>query len=271
MVIESREDIVRVFDVFRAGIDERNDRRERIIKLSREITIQSKRVIFLIHRTVTDDNQSTISPDETPYQKAAKTAHGKLLHIKKSFILPLKAELISEADYWENQRSVTPGIQEFIEAVSYYHYFETDRLITHHEMEGWLTDESGNPILPLPYSEFLLGLSDLTGELMRFAITAIARGGGRAKSESVSEFVRRCNSDFERFTPFVRDLWKKQQVTRQSVLKIEQANYTVRLRSAEFQSDPQDIDRLVQRTMLQQEPPYHRRDLDTEGDDYMNT
>lgn len=49
-------------------------------------------------------------------------------------------------------------------------------------------------IIPLPHSEFLLGLSDLTGELMRFAITTIARGGGRATSESVSDFVRRCKS-----------------------------------------------------------------------------
>jgi hypothetical protein len=29
---------------------------------------------------------------------------------------------------------------------------------------------------------------------MRFAITAIARGGGQAKSETVSDFVRRCKS-----------------------------------------------------------------------------
>lgn len=75
---------------------------------------------------------------------------------------------------------------------------------------------------------------------MRFAITAIARGGGQKQSESVSDFVRRCKSggralsrgltlliprpDFERFTPFVRELSKKQQVTKQSVIKIEQGS-----------------------------------------------
>jgi len=34
MVIETREDIVRVFDEFRALLDERNDQRERIIKVN---------------------------------------------------------------------------------------------------------------------------------------------------------------------------------------------------------------------------------------------
>ncbi len=33
MVLENREDVIRVFDEFRAGIDDRNDKRERIIKV----------------------------------------------------------------------------------------------------------------------------------------------------------------------------------------------------------------------------------------------
>lgn len=93
-------------------------------------------------------------------------------------------------------------------------------------------------VLPLPEAQYLLGVSDLTGELMRLAITTLAKGKGRARGEEISDFVRRCKAgmhiygqgttgfnraiDFERFTPFVRELSKKQQVTKQSVQKIEE-------------------------------------------------
>lgn len=47
---------------------------------------------------------------------------------------------------------------------------------------------------PLPLNEYLLGVSDLTGELMRFAITAISTKGGRNKAEEVCKFVRSCQA-----------------------------------------------------------------------------
>jgi Translin family len=79
---------------------------------------------------------------------------------------------------------------------------------------------------------------------MRFAISGIARKGGRTKASDVCAFVRRCKSgkesvslsiemnmtvwpllvDFERLTPYVRDLSKKQAVTSQSLEKIEDGN-----------------------------------------------
>ncbi len=47
---------------------------------------------------------------------------------------------------------------------------------------------------PLPLEDYLLGLSDLTGELMRFAIAAISRRGGRQKANEVCSFVRNCKA-----------------------------------------------------------------------------
>ena len=43
-------------------------------------------------------------------------------------------------------------------------------------------------------SDYLLGLSDLTGELMRFAISGIAHRGGRRKAQNVCAFVRGCKA-----------------------------------------------------------------------------
>lgn len=48
---------------------------------------------------------------------------------------------------------------------------------------------------PLTVSDYLLGLSDLTGELMRFAISGLSsHKGGRAKATQVCAFVRACKA-----------------------------------------------------------------------------
>lgn len=47
---------------------------------------------------------------------------------------------------------------------------------------------------PLSKEDYLLGLSDLTGELMRFAISGFSRKGGRARAVQVCNFVRDCKS-----------------------------------------------------------------------------
>lgn len=75
--------------------------------------------------------------------------------------------------------------------------------------------------MPLTLSDYLLGLSDLTGELMRFAISSISRRGGRTTAADVCAFVRAAKADLERFSPGVRDLGKKQRVTAESLVKIE--------------------------------------------------
>lgn len=73
---------------------------------------------------------------------------------------------------------------------------------------------------------------------MRFAISGFSRKGGRARAIQVCNFVRDCKSgmcffssafhpglidqqDFDRLTPFVKGLRKKQIVTSQSLEKIE--------------------------------------------------
>ncbi|PVG02839.1 Translin [Serendipita vermifera] len=245
MVLKDRNEIVAAFDEFRNELDEMNDRRERIIKLSREVTIQSKRVIFLLHRLVNQDSdQSSSEP------KALAAAEEKLLHIRETLVSQLLDEMSTPSIYWQHQRSVTPGVQEYTEAVSYYHYLAKDQLITHEEMIKWLTPKAKEPaFMTLPYGEFLLGLSDLTGELMRFAITSIARGDGRSKAQKTCEFVRKCRADFERFTPFVWGLSKKQYVTNQSVQKIEEANYALSIRMAEY-DQPELLDEIVRRSLI---------------------
>jgi hypothetical protein len=124
---------------------------------------------------------------------------------------------------------------------------------------------------------------------MRFAISGIARRGGRKKASQVCAFVRGCKAgrrcpknlvssvlslltnfvaDFERMTPYIRELGKKQVVTSQSLEKIEDgksdpttsnnplysislpcwlipAAYAIVVRSSEYDLSPEMLDDIV--------------------------
>jgi hypothetical protein len=98
--------------------------------------------------------------------------------------------------------NITGGNQEFIEALSFHHYLETQSLISYDEAkakiasmsqskdadpveEGKEKKEEGNAV-PLSPEDYILGICDMTGELMRFSVTSMATNGklpgGRAKA-----------------------------------------------------------------------------------------
>ena len=110
-------------------------------------------------------------------------------------------------------------MQEYIEAVSFVHYIATASLVSQQHLEEQLQfDESlsvPNAILPMvvlfflemqahitfitlctPWPQFpvsltdyLLGIADLTGELMRFAIASVG-SGNQDEPMQISSFVR---------------------------------------------------------------------------------
>jgi hypothetical protein len=100
--------------------------------------------------------------DVSSYSEAAQIAQGKLRHIRDNLFSQLYAEVPTEDIYWQHQviefckplasltpilqKSITPGVQEYIEAVSYAHYLGTEKLITHEEMLKWLTKEGEKPV-----------------------------------------------------------------------------------------------------------------------------
>ncbi|KAI0322293.1 Translin [Amylostereum chailletii] len=226
------------FNAFRDDLDDHNDRRERLIKGSRDITNASKKVIFLLHRIMTEyaTDQNALS------LRAAAEAQSKLRDIQTMF-KNVAPELQADR-FWRYQHNISPGLQEYIEALSFAHYLEHNALVSYDDVQRSLSDADG-PFFPLPASDYLLGLSDLTGELMRFAISSISKRGGRTKASEVSAFVRGCKADFEGLTPYVRELSKKQAVTSQSLLKIEEAAYAIAVRSSEYDLPPDLLDDIV--------------------------
>ena len=79
---------------------------------------------------------------------------------------------LKDINAWRYQRQVSSGVQEYMEAVSFQHYFETQRLITFAEAQSKIPGG-----VALTEDDYLLGLFDLVGELMRFAITSMATNG----------------------------------------------------------------------------------------------
>jgi predicted translin family RNA/ssDNA-binding protein len=98
-------------------LTKQNDRLERLVKISRDITIGSKRIIFLLHRI------SNQSEDEIQQQ-----ASESLKSVRENIVRVI--EELGAEPYYRYQRAFSPGLQEYIEAASFLHYLLTRTLIT---------------------------------------------------------------------------------------------------------------------------------------------
>lgn len=157
------------------------------------------------------------------------------------------------------------GCQEYIEAASFEHYLTTAEILTFEDAKAKLralstpkTDEGvedGDVFVELGYEDYLLGIYDMTGELMRFAITAMATSGSlpsplqqfadtmdvdhsaKASDRNILTDMRALRSSLEELNtaggPFARDVDKKMDVMKQSVEKVEKALYGLTVRGAE--------------------------------------
>lgn len=102
----------------------------------------------------------------------------------------------------------------------------------------------------LGYEDYLLGIYDMTGELMRFAITAMATSGSLPSpapscdamevdqpDRNILTDMRTLRSALEElntaYGPFAKEVDKKMDVMKQSVEKVEKALYGIRIRGAE--------------------------------------
>lgn len=164
-----------------------------------------------------------------------------------------------------------------IEAISFLHFLRTRSLISLHEVQSVLSNPSPPhaPYVLVTLADFLLGLSDLTGELMRsvcrffercssalidsvprYAINSIGTGHPAVASE-VATFLRNLKAELDPLVPSVPLLSKKSApvihvlcraiaadlscavpTMQSSLRKLEEVAYTLAVRTAE--SGPTD-------------------------------
>ena len=154
-------------------------------------------------------------------------------------------------------RQISGGCQEYMEAASFQHYLETATLLSYEDAKQEMRElDAAGPGVELTPEDYVLGVYDMTGELMRFAITAMATGGalpaitpaaedGDTTMETAESEVKRnvltdmrvLRAELEGLNagsgPFAKEAEKKMEVMRASVEKVEKALYGLIVRGAE--------------------------------------
>ncbi|CAG09554.1 unnamed protein product, partial [Tetraodon nigroviridis] len=227
--------VLSVFKVFQQELDIKHDKYERLVKISRDVTIESKRTIFLLHRvTSVPDAEALLSEADTKLE-AVRQKIGQI------------AEELRGEDIYQFHRAFTPGIQEFVEAASFLHYIRHRSLISLEEINARLVfvgskeldnkDSAGSPealTFQVTPSDYLLGVADLTGELMRLCISSVGNGDIDTPFQ-LSQFLRQIHDGFSYIGntgPY--EVSKKLHTLRQSLGKVEDACYTLRVRGSEI-------------------------------------
>ncbi|KAJ1978000.1 hypothetical protein H4R34_003364 [Dimargaris verticillata] len=213
-----------LFPQLRDLLDTHYDRRERVIRHSRDITQQSKKLIFHLLRynpQATDGNAKLFAE--------ADQKHAQLQQCFDKLRLELNA-----SNRYRYGQTATSGIQEYIEALALWKFLQMGVLVSLAEVEARLNGANSHAPLHITSEDYLLGLSDVTGELMRHCINSLARGN-RNEAEKICDFMRAFYNEFALFSRRAHpQLSKKLIVMEQSLAKVENACYRLRLQVSEF-------------------------------------
>ncbi|RYR27444.1 hypothetical protein Ahy_B01g051476 isoform B [Arachis hypogaea] len=185
----------------------KNEKRERVVKASRDVTMNSKKVIFQVHRMSKYNKEEVL-------QKAEKD----LAAVTNQYMSRL--------------------IQEYVEAATFCGFCKNGTLLTLDEINNTLLPLSDPSLQPLQINilDYLLGLADLTGELMRLAIGRIS-DGELEFAQKICRFARDIYRELTLVVPHMddsHDMKTKMEIMLQSVMKIENACFSVHVRGSEY-------------------------------------
>jgi len=190
----------------------------------------------------------SITKSNEPYYTTIKTSYASI------------SKDLQDLNAHRYARQVSGGHQEYIEAASFEHYLTTATLLSYEDSVAKVRAlDAEGPGVGLGYEDYVLGIYDMTGELMRFAITAMAMNGAlptpvaapaaagdamdvdsasASSQRTILTDLRQLRSALESLDtsatgPFGREADKKAFVMRQSVEKVERALYGLTVRGAE--------------------------------------
>eukprot|EP00871_Galdieria_phlegrea_P003659 jgi/Galph1/4294/GphlegSOOS_G3017.1 len=162
-----------VFQPLAERLNAMNEKRERLVKASRDITQQSKKAIFLLHRVT----------DEYPH-KICSDASEQLAIIREQMRTRLLPELSAE-EYHKFHSVITHCLQEYVEARSFLSYLARGCLISVEDINAEIFatqfDQAEKHLFErnitfnlISLKDYILGIADLSGELMRYCINSAA-------------------------------------------------------------------------------------------------
>ncbi|RUS19233.1 Translin family-domain-containing protein [Endogone sp. FLAS-F59071] len=147
-----------------------------------------------------------------------------------------------------------------VEATSFLHYLEHKELVAKEQVEKDFRDAEGRSFLQVTEEDYIFGIADLTGELMRLAINSVGNGNHEQALE-VCQFLRSLKGDSGEGSRLERrevynsqtlhkiltsteygiitvtqksQLGRKLEVMKSSLIKVEDACYAIRIRGSEY-------------------------------------
>uniref|UniRef100_A0A2P2JK57 Translin-associated protein X isoform X3 n=1 Tax=Rhizophora mucronata TaxID=61149 RepID=A0A2P2JK57_RHIMU len=129
-------------------LNDLNEKRERVVKASRDVTMNSKKVIFQVHRMNKDNKEDVL-------EKAEKD----LAAVTDQHMSRLVKEL-QGTDFWKLRRAYSPGVQEYVEAATFCKFCRTGMLLNLDEINLTLLPFSDPSVEPLKINilDYLLGV-----------------------------------------------------------------------------------------------------------------
>lgn len=219
--------VLQQFRAYATELDDKHDRFERIVKTGRDITIESKRIIFLLHTIDKKSKQESVLCE----------ADLRLQNVAQNHFKAISRELENQDPYLY-LKAYRNGLEEYIEAVTFYQYLSSGNMKNWLELEKALTYTNSEKsksiqILITPF-EYILGISDLTGELMRQCINNLATGDSASCYETCN-FVRNMYKGFLGCVSISnKEINRKLCTLKQNLHKMENVCYTIKIRGSEI-------------------------------------
>lgn len=176
-----------------------------------------------------------------------KTAETALANVRRIMATSIAPEVDSSSRYIFN-RSISPGMQEYVEARTFLHFLKEGTLITLDGIKEEIDQEckkAGNDSAGIQMSEadYVLGVADLTGELMRQAVFKAGKGDDTGL-QYIWQFLSDLLSRMQTLVGFAsligRDFFPKLRVMKTSVSKVQKSCYELCVRKAEMVGKAKD-------------------------------
>ena len=180
------------FEKIRKEIEEFDIKRESVIQQSREIINLSKRIIYALHR---NDIKSASS-------------YVKEIEDKKKGLIGVDIRL--------DTNMAQTALQEYVEALCYYHFIKNKKM-------------PARALLKVDTESYLMGLCDLTGELVRKAVNDVINKNFNQAME-IKSLVEEIYGEFLEFNLRNSELRKKSDQIKWNLKKLEDVVFELKIK-----------------------------------------
>ena len=180
------------FGKIRKEIADFDIKRESIIQKSREIINLSKRIIYALHRN------------------DIKSASMYVKDIEK------KKKSLEDIHVWLDTNINQTAFQEYVEALCYYHFIKNKKIPT-------------KASLKVDNENYLMGLCDLTGELVRKAVNEVI-GKKFNRALEIKNLVEEIYGEFLKFNLRNSELRRKSDQIKWNLKKLEDVVFELKLK-----------------------------------------